>query len=412
MVANESNGSWGQANELTLPANAITTSSQLAAMSAVSCTGAGSCVAGGSYVDSSDDFQAMVATETNGSWGQASELTLPANTNTTDPLAAISSVSCTSAGSCVAGGSYADSSDAHQAMVATETDGSRGQASELAPPANANITTFGEFAVISGVSCTSAGYCVADGSYGDNPPPPPPGPRRVSQAMVVSSVGSLSLSSASLPSGVVGSAYDARLSATRGAGSYTWSLLSGSLPAGLSLSSSGVISGTLSAAGTQSVEVQVSDPGPPAQQADGTVSITIHPASTRTIVARFGDQRISLTIPSGCVAPSSELPVKFASTKRSRGAKLRFTGVVFYLDRGVKHKVHKLVRGKHKLVTVYLPDATRFRQPAGLNLSVGKLKAGTNTLKVVVRYTKIIRDHRHKKPVAVTRTLRVNFSVC
>jgi cytochrome c551/c552 len=129
---------WPAASELALPSNANATNPD-AAISSVSCTSAGTCVAGGSYVDSSGVSQALVAPETDGSWGQASELTLPANAITTSSqLAAMSAVSCTGAGSCVAAGSYADSSGAAQAMVATETDGSWGQASELTPPPNAN----------------------------------------------------------------------------------------------------------------------------------------------------------------------------------------------------------------------------------------------------------------------------------
>ncbi len=47
-----------------------------------------------------------------------------------------------------------------------------------------------------------------------------------------------------LPEGQVGEAYSATLSATGGSGSATWSLTSGALPPGLSLSAEGVISGT------------------------------------------------------------------------------------------------------------------------------------------------------------------------
>ncbi|MGB7584225.1 MAG: Ig domain-containing protein [Terriglobales bacterium] len=53
----------------------------------------------------------------------------------------------------------------------------------------------------------------------------------------------------SLPASEVGAAYSASLQATGGTGSYGWSLKSGSLPAGLSLSGSGVIAGTPTASG-------------------------------------------------------------------------------------------------------------------------------------------------------------------
>jgi large repetitive protein len=56
----------------------------------------------------------------------------------------------------------------------------------------------------------------------------------------------------------VGTAYTFQLSA-QGGGTQTWSLLSGALPAGLQLSSNGLISGTPTATGDFTFKVQVSD---------------------------------------------------------------------------------------------------------------------------------------------------------
>jgi len=69
-----------------------------------------------------------------------------------------------------------------------------------------------------------------------------------------------SITTASLPSGTVGTAYSANLKATGGKSPYTWTVKSGALPAGLSLSSAGAISGTPTSAGTASALVfQVTD---------------------------------------------------------------------------------------------------------------------------------------------------------
>ncbi len=66
-------------------------------------------------------------------------------------------------------------------------------------------------------------------------------------------------SSASLPSAVVGSAYNATLAATGGAPPYVW-LANSSLPAGLTLNpNTGTISGTPTTAGTYSTPITVSD---------------------------------------------------------------------------------------------------------------------------------------------------------
>ncbi|HTV09028.1 MAG TPA: putative Ig domain-containing protein, partial [Candidatus Aquilonibacter sp.] len=92
----------------------------------------------------------------------------------------------------------------------------------------------------------------------------------------------LTIGSGTLAAGQVGSAYNAALSAAGGTPSYTWSLASGSLPAGLSLSSAGVISGTPTASGTSTFNVTVKDSGSPAQSASGQVSISV--ASTSLAV--------------------------------------------------------------------------------------------------------------------------------
>jgi hypothetical protein len=69
-----------------------------------------------------------------------------------------------------------------------------------------------------------------------------------------------SISTSSLPNGTVGTAYSQSLAATSGTTPYAWTIASGTLPAGLSLSSSGVISGTPTAAGgPTSVTFKVTD---------------------------------------------------------------------------------------------------------------------------------------------------------
>jgi virginiamycin B lyase len=66
---------------------------------------------------------------------------------------------------------------------------------------------------------------------------------------------------AALPLGVVGSLYSQPLKAIGGTPPYQWSLASGSLPLGLSLSSGGNLTGIPSAPGTSSFTVNVTDSG-------------------------------------------------------------------------------------------------------------------------------------------------------
>lgn len=69
----------------------------------------------------------------------------------------------------------------------------------------------------------------------------------------------LTVSTPSLPSGTLGISYSQSLLASGGLPPYSWSLLSGSPPNGLSLGSSGGISGTPTAYGTFSFTVRVTD---------------------------------------------------------------------------------------------------------------------------------------------------------
>lgn len=71
--------------------------------------------------------------------------------------------------------------------------------------------------------------------------------------------GNITLSPASLPAGTVGTAYSQAITAGGGVPPVTFSISSGSLPAGLSLSSSGQISGTPTAAGTSNFSVTATD---------------------------------------------------------------------------------------------------------------------------------------------------------
>jgi hypothetical protein len=85
----------------------------------VSCGSAGSCAAGGLYVDRSHHYQRFVASEDRGVWGPA--IPVPGlaalNKGTGDRYPAYLLVSCAPAGPCAAGGSYTDASSHSQGFV-------------------------------------------------------------------------------------------------------------------------------------------------------------------------------------------------------------------------------------------------------------------------------------------------------
>jgi subtilase family protein/putative Ig domain-containing protein len=91
----------------------------------------------------------------------------------------------------------------------------------------------------------------------------------------------LSVTTTSLASGQVGVAYSAMLAASGGTTPYMWTLTSGTLPAGLSLASSGAITGMPTASASNlALTFKVADSGSPAQSTTASLSLTIAPASS------------------------------------------------------------------------------------------------------------------------------------
>jgi hypothetical protein len=131
--------------------------------------------------------------------------------------------------------------------------------------------------------CGTLGKPTNSGSAGNgdtstipyNAPPVPPNPNSVTITAtsventsssgsdtftITATVAPLAVQTASLPQGTAGVAYTSTtLQATGGVSPYSWSVPSGSLPTGLSLSAAGLISGMPTAGGTSTFAVQVQD---------------------------------------------------------------------------------------------------------------------------------------------------------
>jgi len=86
------------------------------------------------------------------------------------------------------------------------------------------------------------------------------------------------VSPAALPNPKVNVPYSATLSASGGTAPYTWAIASGSLPAGLSLSASGVIAGTPLSAGSSKVTLNVTDSSKPALSVVKPYTVTVSAA--------------------------------------------------------------------------------------------------------------------------------------
>jgi hypothetical protein len=91
----------------------------------------------------------------------------------------------------------------------------------------------------------------------------------------------LTITSTQPPGGTVAAAYSSALAASGGTPPYTWSLSSGSLPTGLTLSSAGAISGTPSVAGSFSFTVVVKDST--GASASANLSITVGTAAAPSV---------------------------------------------------------------------------------------------------------------------------------
>lgn len=161
-LVTEKNGLWGKG----IPVPGLDTlfhGAAEASLGAISCATARFCTAGGTYTDDSSHNQAFLVTETNGVWGRAFDVPGFAALNV-GGAADLYSISCATTRSCAAGGMYDDGSAGQQAFVVDETDGVWNEAIEVPGTAALN---FGPNAGVDGISCATASSCVAGGSYTD-----------------------------------------------------------------------------------------------------------------------------------------------------------------------------------------------------------------------------------------------------
>ncbi len=90
----------------------------------------------------------------------------------------------------------------------------------------------------------------------------------------------LLITTRSLPSAMIGQLYSVQLGSEGGLPPLNWSVKSGSLPAGLSLSGSGTLSGTPTAAGTSRFTVKLSDSSTTPLVATATYELTVKPSTS------------------------------------------------------------------------------------------------------------------------------------
>jgi hypothetical protein len=161
-VVNETNGTWGSA--IAIPGLVALNVGNLSVTSEISCPATGDCVVGGEYALSSTQADAFIAIESGGTWGSAEVVPGTASLNV-DLAANVDAVSCSSATTCVVGGTYEDSAGSSQAFVEDETNGNWATATEV--PGTATLNNGGDASIFS-TSCSSPGNCAATGVYTDS----------------------------------------------------------------------------------------------------------------------------------------------------------------------------------------------------------------------------------------------------
>lgn len=198
------------------------------------------------------------------------------------------------------------------------------------------------------------------------------------------------------PAGVLGSSYSVQLQGDGGCGPalpYQYKVLNGALPAGLSLSKGGLISGTPTGAGTAVFWIELSDENPPSQSwcappktAEREFSITIAPgfritnqtAKPGTVNAAYSEQLSAAIIMSQ--NPPAETPATAATWSLNSGA----------LPPGVLLGANGLLSG-----TPTTEGSYQFVVRAQLDST----RIDTETLTIVVR-----------QPVAIKAPLKVSSS--
>jgi hypothetical protein len=163
LIDTETNGIW-TASEAGLT-GLNTVNNPDVSLDSVSCASAGDCVAVGSYDDAETEYQPLIETETNGVWTASNpDLTHLPNAGAADRFGGLNAVSCASAGNCSAVGSYDDVSSDERGLIETETNGNW----TAAEAGLAGLSTDSDPDVdFDAVSCASVGNCTAVGSYED-----------------------------------------------------------------------------------------------------------------------------------------------------------------------------------------------------------------------------------------------------
>jgi hypothetical protein len=164
-VVSQVHGTWGQAEPI--PGLQALNTGQSVAVASVACGSSGNCLVGGSYIDPQGDRYTFVASQVNGTWATAKQVPGMAAIATRGD-GEVDTLACPTAGNCVAGGIAGinngfDINGGGQPFVATETNGTWGNAEVVPGAARLNSGADGGSTTL---SCPRPGDCAVAGYYG------------------------------------------------------------------------------------------------------------------------------------------------------------------------------------------------------------------------------------------------------
>jgi hypothetical protein len=224
----------------------------------------------------------------------------------------------------------------------------------------------------------------------------------------------LGVTTTSLPSGHVGDAYSTDLAADGGLAPYTWTLVNGALPQGLSLSSSGTISGTPTAAtSSNSFTVMATDAQGTAFTATAPESIDVSAISTAVSVTApetvFGqDVEATATVTSDNGNPDGT--VQFAVDGTDLGSPVTVADGTAVSPALTDGDGHALAVGSHDVTATFVPsDLTTYAGSTGPTTQV--VDQADTTTAVAVHGTTISASVAPVGPGAGDPSGTVTFSV-
>jgi hypothetical protein len=190
--------------------------------------------------------------------------------------------------------------------------------------------------------------------------------------LVASNPAALAIATSSLPNGTVGAAYSQTLTATGGTAPYAWAIASGSsIPAGLSFSSTGVISGTPTTAGGPTIVIfQVTDSTSTAVTASLSITINNTPPSISTTSLPNGTVGMAYSQMLAATGGTAPYAWSIVSGKLPGGLSLSSGGVIS----GTPTKV-----GGPTSVTFLVADSTGMTATASLSIIINNMPPSITT---------------------------------